>query len=146
LETERNINRSFDSKSVSPKAVRTFAGIIDLHVSDLLEAGRQIRRSKSAALEALRLSLGPIRVNDLKRTKLIEFGKRRAKQGAGPATLAIDFSFAGTLLTHAAAVRGIAVFPDEVRLARVALVRLGLIGKAHERDRRPARVQRAQDP
>ena len=43
----------------------------------------------------------------------------------------------GTLLTHAAAVHGIAVFPEEVRLARVALVRLGLVGKAHDRDWRP---------
>jgi integrase len=141
LETERNIDRGFDPKTISPKAVRTFADIIDLHVSDLLEVGKQIRRSKLAVLEALRLSLGPVRVDDLKRTKLIEFGKRRAKQGAGPATLAIDFSFIGTLLTHAAAVHGIAVFPEEVRLARVALIRLGLIGKPHERDRRPTQQE-----
>jgi integrase len=141
LETERNIDRGLDPNAVSPKVIRTFADIINLHVSDMLEVGKPIRRSKSAVLEALRLSLGPSPLNDLKRTKLIEFGKKRAKQGAGPATLAIDFSFIGTLLTHAAAVHGIGVFPEEVRLARVALVRLGLVGKAHERDRRPAQQE-----
>ena len=59
------------------------------------------------------------------------------KEGAGLATLSIDFSFLGTLLTHAAAVHGIAVYPEEVKLARVALSRLGLVGKGVERDRRP---------
>jgi hypothetical protein len=82
-------------------------------------------------------SLGDTRIHDLKRSKLIEYGKRRAKEGAGPPTLSIDFSFLGTLLTHAAAVHGIAVYPEEVKLARVALSRLGLVGKGVERDRRP---------
>ena len=68
---------------------------------------------------------------------LIDHGKKRAKQGAGPATLAIDISFIGTLLTPAATVHGIAVSPEEVRLARVALKRLDLVGEPQERDRRP---------
>ena len=68
---------------------------------------------------------------------LIDYGKKRAKQGALPATLAIDIPFIGTLLTHAAAVHGIAVSPEEVRLARVAHKRLDLIGDPQETDRRP---------
>ncbi len=64
------------------------------------------------------------------------------KQGAGPATLAIDISFIGTLLTHAAFVHGIAISPEEVRLARVALKRLDLIGDPQERDRRPTQNER----
>lgn len=47
------------------------------------------------------------------------------------------FSFLGTLLTHAAAVHGVDVNAEEVRLARTALVRLGLVGRSSERDRRP---------
>jgi hypothetical protein len=39
------------------------------------------------------------------------FGRRRAKEGAGPATLAIDFSFIGAAMTHAAAVQDIAARP-----------------------------------
>jgi hypothetical protein len=87
--------------------------------------------------EPMRVSLGDMRIHDMKRNKLIEYGKARAKDGAGPATLAIDFSSIGTLLIHAAAVHGIEVFPEEVKLARVALSRLGLVGKGIERDRRP---------
>ena len=138
LEVERNIDRGIDPKSPDPKSVRTFAKIIDLHISDCLEVGKTVRRSKAAVLEALKFSIGPTRISDLRRNKLIEFDKKRAKEGAGPATLAIDFSFIGTLLTHAAAVHGIEVYPEEVKLARVALVRLGLIGKGIERDRRPS--------
>lgn len=67
----------------------------------------------------------------------IDHGKRRAQRGAGPATLAIDFSFIRTLLSHAAAVHSIDVATEDVRLARIALCRLGLIGKGNERDRRP---------
>jgi len=141
LEVERNIDRGIDPKSPDPKTVRTFARIIDLHITDHLEVGKQIRRSKAAVLEALKLTLGPTRIQDLRRSKLIEFGKRRAKAGAGPATLAIDFSFIGTLLTHAAAVHGIEVYPEEVGLARAALSRLGLIGNACERDRRPTQQE-----
>jgi integrase len=45
------------------------------------------------------------------------------------------------MLTHAAAVHGIAVSPEEVRLARVALKRLDLVGNASERDRRPTQIE-----
>lgn len=137
LEAERSIDRGLTPRVVDPNTIRTFADIIDLHVNDLQEVGKPIRRSKSAVLEALKISLGPSPIQQLRRTKLIDYGKKRAKEGAGPATLAIDFSFIGTLLTHAAAVHGIEVLPEEVRLARVALSRLGLVGKAYERDRRP---------
>ena len=141
LETERNIDRGLMPATVLRKGIRTFADIIDLHVTDMHEVGKPIRRSKAAVLEALKVSLGTTRIQDLRRIKLIDYGKKRAKQGAGPATVAIDFSFVGTLLTHAAAVHGIEVFPEEVRLARVALSRLGLIGKAKERDRRPTQKE-----
>jgi integrase len=43
-----------------------------------------------------------------------------------------------TILTHAAAVHGIAATVEQLDLARVALARLGLVGKGDERDRRPA--------
>ncbi|MGY2805347.1 tyrosine-type recombinase/integrase [Bradyrhizobium sp. USDA 4506] len=73
----------------------------------------------------------------LDRARLIEYGRKRAKEGAGPATLAIDMSFIRTVATHAAAVHGIEVSAEEVRLARFALKHLGLVGKSDERDRRP---------
>jgi integrase len=68
---------------------------------------------------------------------LVQFAKRRVKEGAGPVTIGIDISFIGTIMEHAAAVHGINVPANEVRLARIALARLGLIAKSAERDRRP---------
>src|SRR5207245_9204988 len=67
------------------------------------------------------------------------FGRKRAKEGAGPATLAIDLSFIRTIITHAAAVHGIEVSAEEARLARVALSHLTLVGQGKERDRRPTK-------
>lgn len=87
-------------------------------------------------LEALKDALGTVKLPKLNRERLIEFGRQRAKEGAGPATLAIDFSFR-TVATHAAAVHGIEVSAEEVRLARYAMKHLGLVGKSEERDRRP---------
>ena len=99
----------------------------------MLEVGKKIRRSKSAVLESLKLALGHHKLREITRNALIDYGKWRAKQGAGPATVAIDISFIGTVLTHAAAVHGIAVSPEEVKLARVALKRLDLVGDPQER-------------
>jgi integrase len=141
LEAERTIDRGLDPKPVNPKSVHTFADVINLHVQDLLEVGKSIGRSKRAVLESLKISIGSYRIEDLTRETLIEFGKKRAKAGAGPCTLAIDLSFIGTLLTHAAAVHGISVSTEQVKLARVALDRLGLVGKSQERDRRPTQVE-----
>jgi integrase len=137
LEAERTIDKGLDPRSVNPRTVRSFGDIIDLHINDMLEVSKPIRRSKSAVLEALKIALGGYRLEEMTRSNLIEYGKKRAKQGAGPATLAVDFSFIGTLMTHAAAVHGISVFPEQVKLARVALTRLGLVGNPNERDRRP---------
>jgi methylase of polypeptide subunit release factors len=61
----------------------------------------------------------------------------RAEQGAGPVTLGIDIGVIKMIITHAAAVHGLDISPEPVDLARVALKRLGLIGKGTERDRRP---------
>ncbi len=90
-------------------------------------------------MASLKTELGGVKLSALNRERLIEFGRKRAKQGAGPPTLAIDFSFIRTIVTHAAAVHGIDVSAEEARLARVALKHLNLIGKGKERDRRPTR-------
>jgi hypothetical protein len=76
-----------------------------------------------------------VKLNALTRERLIAYGKGRAKQGAGPVTIAIDIGYIRTILVHAAAVHGIEV-PTESRVmvACVALRRLGLVGKSGERD------------
>lgn len=137
LEVERAIDLGQTSPTKSRKAPTTFGDLIRIHESDLQDVGKIIRRSKAAVLAALKETLGNTRLKDLTRERLIEYGRRRFKEGAGPVTLAIDFSHIRTILTHAAALHGANVSPEEVRLARVALSRLGLVGKGNERDRRP---------
>ena len=137
LDMERNIDRSGSPKPRAAVQAKTFGDIIDLHIEDMHEVGRPPRRSKAAVLEALKDALGTVKLPKLNREQLIEFGRQRAKEGAGPATLAIDFSFIRTVATHAAAVHGIEVSAEEVRLARYAMKHLGLVAKSEERDRGP---------
>lgn len=133
--------RDIDNGKKPAKRVRsdapTFGHLIDLHINDLGEVGKPLRRSKDHVLRRLKEDIGDTPVAELTKPELIRFGRRRAKEGAGPATLAIDFCFIGTVMTHAAAVHDIEVDPEQLRLARYALRRLGLIAKANERDRRP---------
>jgi len=72
----------------------------------------------------------------LDRERLIRFGRERAAQGAGPVTLGIYFGTIKLVLSHAAAVHGLPVKLEPIDLARIALKRLGLVGKSEERDRR----------
>jgi hypothetical protein len=44
-------------------------------------------------MASLKTELGGVEPPALNRERLIECGRKRAKQGAGPATLAIDMSF-----------------------------------------------------
>jgi hypothetical protein len=116
LEMERNIDRNGSSKPRMVRNVRTFGDLIDLHDEDMREVGRPPRRSKAAVMASLKTELGSVKLPALNRERLIEFGRKRAKQGAGPATLAIDLSFIRTIITHAAAVHGIEVSAEEARL------------------------------
>ncbi|TAL89881.1 MAG: hypothetical protein EPN69_13410 [Rhodanobacter sp.] len=106
----------------------TFAHLVDLHVTDMCEVGRAPRRSKQFTLDALKAQLGNIEHMDLTRERLIQSGKDRAKEGAGPVTLSADFGYLKLVLTHAAVVHGVDVKVEPVNLARVALKRLDLTG------------------
>ena len=136
-ETERLIDMGCEPRSRKVGTARTIADLIDLHIEDLLEVGKPIRRSKRAVLEALKRELGATRIPNLDHSSIISFGKNRAKQGAGPVTLAVDLSYLHTILTHADAVHGINVNTESLKLATIALSRLGLIGRSNKRDRRP---------
>ena len=107
----------------------------------MLEVGKPLGRSKEFALRTLKKHLGAIKISRLNRERIIEFGRTRAKQGAGPATLSADISYIHTIVTHSAAIHGVKISTEEVDLARVALRRLGLIGRSIERDRRPTQYE-----
>jgi integrase len=76
-------------------------------------------------------------MTELDRERVIRFGRKRAAEGAGPVTLSMDIGAIKLVLSHVAAVHGVAVPVEPVDLARIALKRLGLVGKSNERDRRP---------
>lgn len=137
LEIERRIDRGESAVARNSRDAKTFGDLIALHRQDLQEVGKLIGRSKAASLAFLDLQIGRLRVAELDRVRLIQFGKDRARQGAGPVTVGIDLGYIKTILLHAAAVHGIVLSVEPVVLARAALARLGLIGKGAERDRRP---------
>lgn len=117
----------------------TIGELIQMHLDDMADVGKAAQRSKEHALLRLQddRDIGRVKVAHLTRERVIEFGRRRAKEGAGPSTLSIDLSFIGTVFEHASAVYGYKVPTEDLRLGRAALVRLGLVGNATERDRRP---------
>jgi len=136
-EVERQIDRGEAPSASRVARLKTFGELIDLHIDDMCAVGKAPRRSKAAVLEMLRQRLGRCNMASLDRERLIAFGRDRAAQGAGPVTLGIDIGMIKLVLSHAAAVHGVPVTVEPVNLARIALKRLGLVGRGDERDRRP---------
>jgi len=119
LETERRIDRG--EPSIGCREARTFADLVRLHRADLQEVGKRMGRSKTASLSFLERKLGRLRLPELDRERLIQFGKERAREGAGPVTLGIDLGYIKTILSHAAAVHGMIVSTESIGLAHIAL-------------------------
>jgi integrase len=136
-DAERQIDRGGTPNPSRIARLSTFGELIDLHISDLKEVGRNLGRSKAATLAMLKRELGGKTLAEIDRERLIKFGRRRAAEGAGPVTLSMDVGAIKLILSHAAAVHGLTVPVEPVDLARIALKRLGLVGKSNERDRRP---------
>lgn len=137
VDREREIDRGEPPKTRRVAGVQTFGDLVDLHVADMKEVGKAPRRCKEATLNALKRELGTVNINDLDRERIVEFGRSRMRQGAGPTTIGIDVGFIKLIVQHAAAVHGIPVRAEPIDLGRIALKRLGLVGHSRERDRRP---------
>lgn len=137
LDMERHIDRQEPAVTRKSRDAKLFGGLVTLHRQDMEEVGIKIGRSKDFCLIALDDALGHLKLPELDRERLIKFGRDRAKEGAGPVTLGMDFGYIKTVLSHAAAVHGVTISTEPLDLARIALKRLGLIGKGNERDRRP---------
>lgn len=137
LDMERRIDRQEPTITRKSRDAKLFRDLVALHRQDMEEVGIRIGRSKDFCLISLGETLGHLKITELDRERLIKFGRDRAKEGAGPVTLAMDFGYIKTVLSHAAAVHGVTISTEPLDLARIALKRLGLIGKGNERDRRP---------
>ncbi len=136
-ETEGHIDRGQTPLGRRARGAKTFGHLIDLHIDDMKDVGKPPGRSKSATLEMLQRELGTLRATEVDRERLIRFGRDRAKQGAGPVTLSMDIGAVRLVISHAIAVHGVDLSVEPVNMARIALKRLGLVGKSSERDRRP---------
>lgn len=141
LEADRRSDQGINLTSPKITNFNTFGQLIDLHIADMIEVGKPLGRSKDFALRTLNKNLGKLKIAQLTRVAILDYGKLRAKEGAGPATLAADISYIHTIITHAAAIHGVNISTEQVDLARVALRRLGLIGRSNQRDRRPSQQE-----
>lgn len=141
LEIERRIDRGESVSTQRVANVSTFGDLIDIHIADMHEVNKPLRRSKAFSLKMLKTKLGQTPFDKLHRERLVEYGRCRSREGAGPVTLSSEFSYINTVITHAAAVHGICVTKEPVDLARFALRRLGLVGRGSERDRRPTQSE-----
>ncbi|WP_316184356.1 MULTISPECIES: hypothetical protein [unclassified Bradyrhizobium] len=130
IDIERRIDRQEPTSTQRSRDVQLFGDLVTLHRQDLAEVGKNIGRSKTASLISLDERLGHLRLSELDRERFIKFGKERALEGAGPVTVGINLGYIKTILSHAAAVHGIIVSTEPLDHARIALRRLGLVGKA----------------
>lgn len=136
-ETEIHVDEGKTVSSRHSTKLRSFGDLVDAHIADMLEVGKPLRRSKAYSLDLLKKRLGRLPVSQLDRQRVVDYGRSRALEGAGPATVGAEVSYIKTMMTHAAAVHGVAVSAEQIDLARVALSRLGIVGKSRERNRRP---------
>lgn len=136
-QAETLVDQGLPPNRSSVARLPTFGDLVELHIADMCAVRKPPRRSKAATLATLKGDPGKEKIGHLDRHKLIDYGRKRADQGAGPATLGIDVGVIRMILTHAAAVHGLEISVEGVDLARVAPKRLGRIGKGVERDRRP---------
>jgi hypothetical protein len=70
IEVERSIDRGVPIRRSRPHKPRIFADLIALHLDDLAQVGKPVRRSKSMVLKALKASLGRVNLKDITRDRL----------------------------------------------------------------------------
>ncbi len=73
--------------------MKTLDDLIKLHIADMREVGKVLGRSKAFSLKMISARLGKTPLSDVNREKITEFGKARAKEGAGPVTAGIDVGY-----------------------------------------------------
>lgn len=142
----RSIETQFDdASSADPMLTTTVGEVIEAYTTHVMKP--TATRSKQGALRALSVMLGKTRLAELTPQVLTAFATKRQRQGAGPATIGMDFSFLGTALRHGAGAMGIseAIATPLMALAtaRSLLSHSGRIGASRQRDRRPTEAELA---
>ena len=124
-QAETRVDQGLAPNKSSVARLATFADLVDLHIADVCSVGKARMRSKAATLSRLKSELGSCKIGHLDRQRSVDFGRARAKMGAGPVTLGIDIGTIRLFLTRAAAFHGLDISCASVDLARIALKRLG---------------------
>lgn len=91
-EAERTIDQGRPPARSRTARLKTFGELIDLHISDMKDVGKAPGRSKAATLKMLKRRLGSLDMQDINRERIVAFGRKRAKEGAGPVTTSMDIS------------------------------------------------------
>ena len=97
------------------------------------------RRSKAATLAALKNDPGKERIGHNDRATLIEYGRKRAKKGAGPVTPGIDTGTVNMINMHTGSRPRARYFFRTGRPRPHCLEAAGSDWQSTERDRRPTR-------
>lgn len=104
-DTERKIDRGESHSRRGPTRLRSFADLIDVHIEDMSDVGKILRRSKSYSLRLLKARLGQHPFHELTRQRIVDYGRERSREGAGPATVGAEISYVKTILTHSGGVK-----------------------------------------
>jgi hypothetical protein len=69
--------------NAEPSVLRleTFGDLIALHIADMQEVNKPLRRSRAYSLNLLKAKIGSYPIKSLNRTVIITFGRSRAKEG-----------------------------------------------------------------
>lgn len=82
----RRVDRGESVSKTRPKHLYTLSDLVDLHIADMYESRKPLRRSKSYSLTKLKLDIGHMRMDEIDRETVAEFGRQRSHEGAGKLT------------------------------------------------------------
>lgn len=127
-------------RATSPEPLHhTVQELVEYYLKELLPADAAPTRRK--ALEHLCRQLPSLRLPELTSTAVSSYARKRAREGAGPATVRLDLSLLRTALRHAGASLSLsaAVAPTLLAIsdAQAALSHSRLSGPPDSRTRRP---------
>lgn len=77
---ERRIDCGESTSKTRPKHIRTVGDLVDLHIVDMRDAKKPLRRSKAYSLEKIRIWSAPLRQSSSDQSQPIGPGKVKAAQ------------------------------------------------------------------
>lgn len=135
----RGLEVDFDRQKRTPSGLRTTLGtIIDTYKEN---HKRSIGTTKEWNMRMLKDRLGHLRLEELTKTQLTEFVKRREADGAGPSTNGQTMMYLKVLLryggAHTDADDGVALALANVQTLWDAWMHSGRVSHSNKRERRP---------